>query len=104
MSAERPRRASRIDDAGKRHHDREATASRSRRAVPPVEIEAKVEVEVEVEVENDSRFGGYYRWRWQPRCTTRHIVKTILNRPKQVPAWRAAWGERRHMLLRNIAP
>ena len=54
MSAERSRRASRLDDAGKRHHDREATASRSRRAVPPVKIEAKVEVEVENE--NDPRF------------------------------------------------
>ena len=52
MSAERSRRASRLDDAGKRHHDREATASRSRRAVPPVKIEAKVEVENE----NDPRF------------------------------------------------
>ena len=69
-----------------------------------MEIEAEVEVEVEVEVENDPRFGRYYQWRWQPRCTTRHIVKEILNRQRRVPAWQAAWGERRHMLLRNIAP
>ena len=55
-----------------------------------VEVEVEVDVEVEVEVENDSRFGGYYRWRWQPRCTTRHIVKTILNRRRRVPAWWAA--------------